>query len=147
MRVVCNHGFFRFYPRDASDISLFNTIFEKELVHEKDYFTFSELIDAPKHSLVGLPYINLPALSTFEGEPWEVMKENDFVYNIATGLLVPKLSILTLIDPAMAGYYFICETALLQPGSRNALGQQILSYDGEFIFRTNEFRLRSLSYE
>jgi hypothetical protein len=116
------------------------------LVAERDYYTFEGLKDAPSYSLTLSPYLNLPAIKTFEGEPWEVMRENDFVYSLSLEILVPKLSIIGLADLPLVGYVFRGGT-ILQPGTRNLLGQQILSYDGEYIDEAYGLRLSGYEYE
>lgn len=145
MRVLCRHGHFAFYPKRLSDITRFTSFFKEDLVRVDDYYTFENLAEAENYSILGKPYVNLPALTTYEGKPWEVMRENGFVYHVASGLLVPKLSILIPVNPPQAGYYFLAQTPIIQPGSRNLSLQQILSYDGEF--HQDTFRLRVSSYQ
>lgn len=145
MRVLCRHGHFAFYPRGSSDINRFAQSFGLELEREDDYFTFPKLIGAKDYSLTGKLYLNLPALKTFHGKPWEVMKENDFVYSLALGLIVPKLTIVGLADITQKGFYYVCNTPLLQPGARTVLGRQILSYSGEFF--EDKFYLRVMEFD
>lgn len=147
MRVLCRHGHFAFYPRTSTDIATFVNRYGQELVRAGEFYTFPLLVDAPDYSLQGKPYLNLPALSTFEGKPWDVMRENGFVYSIATGLLVPKLSVTVFINPPRTGMYLTAETPLIQPGSRNITGQQLLSYDAEFDPKTFILRVREFNYE
>src|SRR4051812_4712842 len=104
MRVLCRHGHFAFYPRKASDINQFSQSFGVTLKREEDYYTFPRLQGAPKYSLLGKLYVNLPALATYEGMPWEVMKANDFVYNVQLGLLVPKLAVIGLTEINQKGF-------------------------------------------
>jgi hypothetical protein len=145
MRVLCRHGHFSFYPRAASDIARFSNFFGVSLKREQDYFTFEGLIDAPKYSLTGMPYVNLPAITTYEGEPWDVMRENGFVYDLRVNLLVPKLSVVAFVELPQVGFYFRAGGSLIQPGSRTLLGRQILSYSGEFV--EEGFSLRVLEYD
>lgn len=148
MRVLCRHGHIAFFPRIASEVSRFCRYFGVELIRVEDFFTFEPLVELDRYSLVGKTYGNLPAVETFEGEnPWQVMKENGFVYHIASGLLLSKTSIAVKINPPLVGDFFIAESPLIQPGSRNAAGQQILSYDGEFIDGIFQLRVREFSYE
>ena len=144
MRVVCRHGHFAFYPRNASDIQRFAHSFDEELEREEDYFTFSGLVGADKYSLLGKPYLNLPAMTTYQGTPWEVMRENNFVYSVQLGLIVPKLAIIGLVELTQKGFFFVANVPLLQPGARTILGQQIMSYSGEFD--EDKFYLRILEY-
>lgn len=147
MRVLCRHGHFSFYPRDADDISRFSNYFSVTLKREEDYYTFERLFEAPHYSLLGKPYINLPAIETYEGSPWDVMRENGFVYHLGTGLIVPKASIVSIVEIPMVGHYFRAGGSLIQPGSRTLLGRQILSYSGEFIKEGLSLRISEFEYE
>lgn len=147
MRVLCRHGHFAFYPRRATDIALFANMFNYELEPEEDYYTFSGLAGADTYSLLGKIYLNLPAIATYEGRPWEVMRENNFVYHLATGLIVPKLGVVGVIDINQVDLYFMSDAALIQPGLRTLLGQQVLSYSGEIFLDKLQMRISEFAYE
>ncbi len=147
MRVICRHGHYAFYPRKTSDIYQFANSFDFDLVREEDYFTFAALKGAPRYSLAGSPYLDVPALETFEGNPWDVMRENDFVYNVDSEILVPKASVMATVEISQKGLFYVTNVPLLQAGSRNVLGRQILSYSGEFQEDRFYLRLLEFSYE
>ncbi len=147
MRVLCRHGHFAFYPKRPGDVARFMEFFEVDLVRDGDFYTFPLLQDAPKYSLAVKPYLGIPATTTFEGDPWAVMRENGFVYHIASGLLVPKQAVFIPINPILTGYYFLAESPLIQPGSQNAAGQKILSYDAEYMQEVNQLRVTEFAYE
>lgn len=146
MRVLCRHGHFAFYPVDADEVGRFTTYFGIELEQDRDFYTFPKLAGAPGYSLRVLPYLGTPATATYAGEPWEVMRENGFVYSLQTKLLVPKLSIVSVVDFPQTGYFFKVN-GFVQPGSRTILGRQVLGYDGEFVQSTFQLRISRLSYE
>jgi hypothetical protein len=147
MRVLCRSGHFAFYPRKTSDIARFSNYFDITLEREEDYFTFPLLRDAPKYSISGKPFMGVPAIKTYAGNPWDIMKANSIVYHLGTKLVVPKLSILGIIDLKQVGYYFLAESALVQPGMRLRTGQQILSYTGEFVEEGYQLRVLEYSYD
>lgn len=148
MRVVCRHGHFAFYPRDENDIARFAQYFKFPLVQDGDFYTFELLAGAPRYSLKLAPWLGLPAVKTYEGRgPWDVMRENGFVYDITSSLLVLKTSVLTLANLSQSTNYYLTPSALLQPGARVAGNIQILSYDGEFIGKYFQLKIRSFSYE
>jgi len=148
MRVVCRHGHFAFYPKNSTDVGRFTNYYDVELVRDGNFYTFPFLKDAPRYSLVLKPYLGLPATTTFEGrDASEVFRENGFVYNIELGIVVPKLSITTVISPPQAGYFFLGQSPLIQPGSRTITGQQVLSYDAEFIQEYFRLKVREYSDE
>lgn len=147
MRILVRHGHFAFFPVKAEDMARFSNYFGQDFVRDGDFYTFPLLKEAPRYSLAAKLYLNLPALTTYEGRgPWEVMRENDFVYNVATGLLVPKLAITGVLTLPLADTFFLCPTPLLQPGTRDVSGQQILSYDGEFNLNTFQLKILEISY-
>ncbi len=148
MRVLVRHGHFAFYPRKTSELSRFAKMFDVDLVRDGDFFTFDFLAGAERYSLAGKLYLNLPALETYEGRgPWDVLKQNDFVYSTALGLLVPKASITAVMQSPRSDTYFICPTPILQPGTLDATGQQILSYDAIFNDDTFQLKIIEVAYE
>jgi hypothetical protein len=146
MRILCRHGHFAFYPRTVSDVAAFANRYDLSLSRVDEYYTFDSLAGAPEYSLPGLNYLGLPAVVSFAGKPWEVMKANGFVLDLNTKALVPKTSIVTLINPSRTGLYYTAETPLVQPGSRDVISAlQVLSYDAEldmssFTLRVREFK-------
>lgn len=148
MKVLCRHGHFAFFPRDESDISRFANYYNLTLVSENDYYTFPTLKGAPRYSLRLLPWVGLPATVTYEGQnPWDVMRENRFVFSLAFRTVVPVTSVITLIELPRSANYFLASTALIQPGSRLKTGQQILSYDGEYLPDSFKLKIRSFGFE
>lgn len=147
MRVICRSGHLGFYPNTAGEIARFANFFKVRMKREEDYFTFEGLYGAPKYSLLGKQYLNLPATKTAEGHPWDVMRENGFVYHIGLGVLVPKATILGLIELPLVGFYYRAGGALLQPGTRSTTGNQIMSYSGEYIENGASLRVSEYSYE
>ncbi len=148
MRVLVRHGHFAFYPEMAKDVALFARFFDQDLVRVDDYYTFEALAHLPRYSLLAFPFGNLPAIATYEGRgPWEVMRENDFVYNVKTELLVPKLSIVGVLQAPRSDSYFISPTPLYQPGMRDSSGSQILSYDARFNQENFQLKILAVDYE
>lgn len=146
MRVLCRHGHFAFYPRNETEVGSFVDYYKEPLVRVGDFYTFPALQNIPDFSIKLLPVGNLPAVKNFEGRPWDVMRENGFVYSLALKLLVPKAAIPIVVDPKISNYYWLGQTPLLQPGSRNLLGQQILSYDAEYIDSIFQLRILEMSF-
>lgn len=146
MRILCRHGHFAFYPRGVSDIARFVNRYGVSLQRVQDFYTFESIAEAPDYSITGKTYVNLPATETYEGNPWDVMRENGFVYDLSTSLLVPVDAISILINPARTGLYFTSQTPLIQPGSRNIAGDTIMTYDAEFDFSAFMLRVREFQY-
>lgn len=146
MRILCRHGHFSFYPRDEVDISRFSDYFDEELVRVGDYYTFSFLEDVPDYSLIGKPFLGLPATATFEGLPWHVMKENGYLYSLALKTIVPKASIVSVIKLELVEDFWTIDNPIIQPGSRNTLGQQIMSYDARYIREASQLRVSEVQF-
>lgn len=147
MRVLCDHGFYRFYPDDNGSLARFSHLFAIDLEKERDYYTFSYLKGLKDYSLAGSFYSTGLATKTFEGYPWEIMRANGLVFNFSTGLLVPKIAIINSEKLIPANQFFLCGSRLLQAGSRDQSANQILSYDSDFDFDINKQRIRWVSYE
>lgn len=147
MRVLCRHGHFCFSPRGPEDLARFQIFLGVTLVAVDDYYTFPTLALAERYSMLGHPYVNLPALKTCERrEPWQVMRENGFVYHLPTGLLIPAAAVINLVELAESQYYYM-QQSILQPGSRILTGQQVLGYDGHYDFDACQLRILEVSYE
>lgn len=146
MRILCRSGHFAFYPDASSDISHFCSLYKTNLARENDYYTFPALVGLPDYSLPVLPYKNLPAVVRYEGQPWEVMRENGFVYSLTLKVLVPKLTIVGLIDMPASSGYFVSSTPIIQPGLLTKNGQRLMSYDAELDFGIQKLRVREFDY-
>lgn len=148
MRLVVRSGHFAFYPRTATDVARFCNYYGATLVSVEDYFTFPALEDLKRYSIFGKPYGLLPATKTFEGQnPWDVMKANGFVYSLGVETLVSKESITVVVNPTLMNFYMDLSTALVQPGSRDTTGQQILSYAAEFVLGMHQLKVTEFKYE
>lgn len=124
MKIKCNHGYFRFYEIRVGEISNLIKRTGFDLVSKNDYFTFSDLIDAPRYSLEGKILIDIPAIKSFEGEEWEIFEQNNVVYDFTTGFVVPIASIITRTKIEAAGNrYLVTNGGLLLPGSITTAGK------------------------
>lgn len=147
MRVLVRHGHFSFFPRGPEDLARFQIFLGVTLVAVDDYYTFPTLALAERFSIIARPYVNLPALTTCERrEPWQVMRENGFVYHLPTGLLVPALTVISVVELAESQYFYM-QNSILQPGARLITGQQILGYDAHYDFDASQLRILEVSYE
>ena len=82
MKIVCEHGFYKFYPSSRSEVYDWNTLFpDNKIFHERDYYTFEALLEAPDYSIAGLPFMGIVALATVEGRIEDIFRENGFCYD------------------------------------------------------------------
>ncbi len=127
---------------EASD---FISLFGLTLKGEKNYFTFTKLLDAPTYSLAGSTYLGAPAISTFEGNPWDVMRENKLVYNFNTGLVVSRLTITEILSLDISDNYFITP-GLILPGSLTADGSRVKDYSAWFLRDSFRWKYSEVTY-
>lgn len=146
MKIRCDHGYFFFEEERAGEISKFSSLYGFTLVPKDTYYTFAALELAPDFSLVALPYLGVPAVKTFEGKPWTVMRENGFVYNFGTGLVVPIESVITRATVYSAGFYLVSD-GLLLPGSLSADGKRVTEYTAHMVWDQAKFRYTEVVYE
>jgi hypothetical protein len=145
MRIYCRHGYFLFEETEPGDMGRFSSVYDVDLVKVDHYYTFETLSEAEKYSLAGKMYLNLPALETFEGEPWEVFEQNGFVYSIELDIIQPVESVTTMIKIAASDFYYVSR-ALIQPGSLLQTGQKVVDYNAWFDWRSSVYRYTELGF-
>lgn len=145
MRILVRHGHFAFYPSRVSEVADFCKAFNVALVSEQDYYTFPRLKGLDDYSLPVKIYGNLPAISLWEGKPWEIMEKNKFVYSLSLGLLVPLVTIVGLIDIPNNGPYFSVRMPIIQPGLLTSTGQRVLGYDAEYVSGYQKLNIREVT--
>ncbi len=147
MIVHCRHGFFEYYPQARTDLKRFERLQGIKLVSEKDYFTFEGLVGLDRFSLQGSIYKNLPALVTFEGpDAAEVMRENGFVFHLATELMIPKVLVLSTVTIPVTQDCSIAPSCFVQPGCILQNGRRLISYEGEIDLDTQRLYIYSMEF-
>lgn len=148
MKLIVRHGHYAFYPRYSKSVSVFNGVFRQELkLDPKGFYTFPRLLNLPDYALEAKPYGNLPAIKTYEGEPWEIMREQGWVYNLTTEALAPITSISYSVKIEPATYAFIAFDVVPQAGGVNPTGLKLIDYEGELdLDAQNTLRIRELRY-
>lgn len=147
MRVICEHGYYKFYPRNEIEVSKLCQFYGVELFRKDDYYTFEALLDLPSFSLKGHDFGNLIALENFEGAPWEVMRANGFVYSLSAKALVLASSITLAFESVLSEFFSIVDTPLIQSGAVTSLGSRVLSFDAEFSFSDLSLKVLGVEYE
>ncbi len=144
MKLNCMHGYFKFFAEGSEDIGDFLNLYPFDLVAEKDYYTFSFLEDAPKYSLQGGTYLGAIATKTFEGEPWEILRENGLVYDFLNDVVVPIATITQLCELQETNRYFIAD-GLVLPGSLTDDGDRVTDYSA--FYYNNKFEYNEVTFE
>jgi hypothetical protein len=131
MRIRCVHGYYFFEESSVGQLSDFMNRYALSIVPNGDHFTFEFLKDAPRYSILGNPYLGAPAIKTFEGEPWEIMRENQLVYNFQTGLMQSLLAVTQVTPLNNAGRYYV-SNGLILPGSLTDGGLRVTDYSARY---------------
>lgn len=147
MRVLCRHGYFCFYPKDETEVSRFGALFTQNLVRKDDFYTFPLLKLAPDYCLKGKPFLGVTASLTFEGNPWEIMRENGFVYDFVAQAVKLKSAVTQSVSIEFVDDYWTAESPLVMPGGIDDVGQKVLSYDAELSLDTSQLRIFGVEYE
>lgn len=145
MKIDCLHGYFKFTESRIGELSDFASLFTLDLSSQDDYFTFTPLVNAPKFSIEGGFYLGAIATKTFEGEPWEVMRENKLVFNFSTGKVVPIASITQRPQTGKAANYYFSD-GLLLPGSVRDDGLRVTDYSAGYLFGSIKFKYSEVKY-
>lgn len=144
MIVKCRHGYFIFEETRPGQISDFVSRYGISVVPSRDHWTFSFLKDAPKYSIIGNPYLGFVATSTIEGDPWEVMRANNIVYDFTLGIMVLKTSVTRQVRLSNTSRYYL-SSGLIVPGSLSENGLRVEDYDCHFsnrsVFKYTEVNL------
>lgn len=139
MKINCIHGYFKFEEQMSGELATFASLYGLEFARSGDHFTLSDLVDAPKHSLAGGSFLGCPTTETFEGEPWEVMRANELVYDFVTGAVVPIATIVRSAKLVQCENFFYA-SGMIVPGSVMEDGKRVKDYAALYLFSTNQFR-------
>jgi hypothetical protein len=135
----CLHGYFIIEEDTPGEISRFMTLYKGiEIVSVGKYFTFTPLAELPNYSIAGDTYGGVIVDKTFAGEPWEIMRANELIYNFNTGKLVKAATITQLVVLNQSLNYFWTQ-GLMLPGSLNDQGLRYLDYAGWYRFDGDKF--------
>ncbi len=145
MKIICQNGFYKFYPQNVAEIARFENKSGLELVRCDDYYTFPILAELPNFSFQGQIYSGiLPALVNFAGSREEVMAENGYCYNLA----LDKLALKSLVFEK-ANYFesnYIVANSLIQAYSYDSNGK-INGFNGFVDVDFMKFKIDQFYYE
>lgn len=99
MKIICENGFYKFYPQDAGDLLIWNGT-KETLKPCRGFYTFEKLVDFPNFSLAGqFDFKNgLLWLKNYAGRPEDVMRENSLTYSIAAQMVLPTIAIISFAN-------------------------------------------------
>lgn len=82
MKVICERGYYKFFPENASEVVMFENTTGRSLVAVGDYYTFAKLAELENYSIQGQNYGGIPAKKNYAGRIEDVFYENSLKYNI-----------------------------------------------------------------
>ena len=82
MKVICERGYYKFFPEIADEIAVFENVTGRELVAVGNYYTFAKLAELSDYSIEGQEYGGIIAKKNFAGRVEDVFYENGLKYNI-----------------------------------------------------------------
>lgn len=82
MKVICEHGYYKFFPEIANEVAIFESVTKRELVAVGDYYTFAKLAVLPNYSIEGQDFGGIKAKKNFAGRIEDVFYENELKYNV-----------------------------------------------------------------
>lgn len=139
MKIKCLHGFYLIEETRPGQVADFMNIFACELLPFRNFFTFSALASAPNYALVGGTYLEAPVIQTFEGEPWEIMKANDLVYDFQADAVRPLAGTTQRISLFKGPGSFV-SSGLILPGSVTEDGKRVTDYSAHLSFDSLKFK-------
>jgi hypothetical protein len=145
VKITCLNGYFIFRETAVGGIAKFNSNFGQDLAAKDDYYTFSGIVGTPDYSLIGSPFLDLVGVVAYEGKPWELFEQNQFVYDFTVKALVPMASITRQVDFLRQPSYWL-SNALVQPGSITSDWRQITGYQCTLDFRFKTFNYSEFFY-
>jgi len=108
MRIVCEKGFYKFFPQDVVEVARFERKLGAKLVECEDYFTFTKLAALPNFSFIGQLYsAPLLGLVNYAGKREEVMAKNGYMYSVLTNQIVLKITFVKRMNYEVNNYIFL----------------------------------------
>jgi hypothetical protein len=134
MKIICLHGYYKFYEESVGEIAKYNGTYGKDLTAHEDFFTFPNLIDIPEYSIKGKAFSNTIATANFYGKLWELFEANGFAYDFVNELIANINTLGQYFKKYQSTYGFWFSTGLILPGSFSDDGIIIKGYHCTFDF-------------
>jgi len=145
MRVICEKGFYKFFPQNIGEINRFQVKYGKNLVQSDDYFTFPVLANLPNFSFAGQIYSgNILATVNFAGKKEQVMAANGFTFYQPTQDLVLKSSIFKKMDYSFTNFLLMSNLPQAYCYDENGI---INGFNGFIDVDFMRFKLERFFYE
>lgn len=147
MKLICNNGFYKFFPDFVGEIKLWENKNGVRLYHCEDFWTFQDLAEFPNFSFTGQPLFGLIlAIVNFAGKPEEVLAKNKLTFNVKMGTITPRaLVLINHLD--YAGGAFLTFPSLPQAFALDADLQPVSGFEAFIDVRLNMYKIERFFYE
>lgn len=145
IQISCSHGYFQFRETASGEVSKFASYFGLDVTSERDYWTFSDLLDMPDYAVQGNKYLDGTVKKTFSGQPDDIMRANGLVYDFSQSLMVDILSVKQSVVLLETGNYFI-SNGLIIPGSITDDGSRVTDYVAWFTLDSQRFLYSEIGF-
>lgn len=81
MKIICEFGYYKFYPETPNDLVVFSDTYGVDLVKVEDFYTYPKLASLPDYSIKGQLFGGIEAIVNYAGKPWQVFQQNKLNYD------------------------------------------------------------------
>ena len=143
MRIVCDYGFYKFFPQKIGEVEVWNAT-HKKVVDKSDFFTFEFLADFPDHVWEGRTVSGVQITKNFAGNWGDVFKSQKIVYNLNKNLIEPIETITDIVQIDDDGL-IVTSAVLYQAGAHTDKGQ-IIGFSSFWDMNFDYFRVEQVKY-
>lgn len=147
MRIVCDYGYFKFWPESAAELQRFGVTFGRKLVRKKDYYVFESQASLLDYSIRGNLYAGVPALATVSDEIPMMLFRNNITLSLLLDRHVPISSIVDVSLQYVSPRGIVTGTLLPQPGSFGVGGSRLVGYVLRGDIGSGEIIAEELTYD
>lgn len=147
MRLICEKGFYKFFPDYIGEVKLWENKNGIKLYESRDFFTFQDLKSFPNYSLKGqLLFGDISALVNYVGKPEEVLAKNKLTYNLKLATITTRAEALIQKLDYVSGAY-LTFPKMPQAFALDKDSQPITGFNGFVDVKLGTYKVERLFYE
>lgn len=147
MRLICEKGFYKFFPDYIGEVKLWENKNGIKLYESRDFFTFQDLKNFPNYSFKGQKVFNdIKASSNYAGKPEDVLAKNGLTYNIKTATITQRADALIQRLDYVNGAY-LTFPSMPQAFALDKDLQPITGFSGFVDVKLGTYKVERLFYE
>lgn len=146
MKLICNNGFYKFFPDFVGEIKLWENKNGIRLFRRGDYWTFEQLVYFPEYSIKGFPLWDLyNGEVNLEATPEEIMGKNNLTFDLKKLTITPRADVvLRRLDYSEGAFLTFPE--LPQAFALDKDAEQIVGFEAFVDVRLNQYRIERFFY-